>query len=889
MKKILGILSSIAISSSVFSITSCSLVNYQKQYTVNKVKSIADIASVASRSAILNDVQEIDVDYLNGYIGSEKMVNNLPGFNATKQAKTSDYINATFEDPLDRKFYNSLKDQNAYNLKSNLSPNSYADSIIDGGSTALAAIKSAGGIKPSLGGILESLLPQVSGFLSENGTEFKIDNNALNSLKYLSPYAQQLINDFKKTGLISIICRMILNINFINHGTIDPVVSSELIQILLGQGGTSTEIPFILEEYINEVMLSDFKGSYELTDDEKEEHPGFIQTSDEAIDTNLVLTPKVIQQSALVRLNKLLIRLSGRNYKEGDSRSDIEDQLKFDNYHPIVDPDWFRKSLGENIAYLIKNKDKLNYIALIEKIPDILYIVCSLVINLGVIDFQEMEDKLGSDVNSENLFYLKSKTLLNDVVEHNKDFLTRINDQKGEDTLIIESNYKKDNREIKKVKFSVYTLLKNLQKAIYADDKNGYNMQRIFFLLMYSNANRSEDNKLGTDYKLSANANLIDIVKLGALTGGMFSKEVVGVDSFLNGVIQGVGYKILDLIDGVEVPSIIKGLGGKAISRLAGVVLDTISNDRNAQGIASLIQTINTFVDTGINISEQSFKKLEHGFRVLWDQDSTLITELTGKKVEDKPINFINLINMDFGSGVNINEVLKAFSNSFESDIDYKNNKEKNKKGKVQEGINTLVESLSDKSKIAVYYKKDVSQSNSSTTPTPVKDLEGTSGSDDGKYNLMTVALALIKFPGYAIKDSSSNKYYSGTKGALYAMGYVEGEKTFRKDSPLFAAETIFDDSGIIKIRDSALNDFKAITEIKKLYIKEHIAKYTDAKNFSYKLVSYSDITDNNKYGKIRIRITYTSPDDKKEYTYEVNLLEYVTKKSWTIESIRKI
>ncbi|QGS51804.1 MOLPALP family lipoprotein [Spiroplasma tabanidicola] len=891
MKKLLAIVSALSMSTTVFSVTSCSLVNYKKQYIKNKVDSIVDVASVASRGAILNDAEGISVDYLNNYIGSKKMNDMLPTFKATPQAKVSDFVNATFEDPLDKKFYTGLGDSNGYTLDDGISPDSFADSIIDTGSTALSAIKSAGGIKPSLGGILESLLPEVGGFLSDDGVDFKMSDNALNTFEKLAPYAQQLLNDFGKTGIVSILCRLFFNINFINSGTLDQDALKELVTILTGGPDKSTVVPFILEDYINEIMFNDFKGKYQPTKEELEN-----QDPEVPIDVNLQLTPKVVQQSALVRLNKLLIRLSGRNIDANTPETDpIRLQLEMDDYHPIDKPEFFKENLGENILYLVKNKDKLNYVAIIENISDLFFILCSLIINIGIFDFEQMDNTLSTSLGSDSLFYFQGINSNMAEVLDNKTFASIMNNQKDEKKrmLVIDYNNSINSSGMpNKTKFSAYKLLKNITRAVNVkDSKSMYSMQRIFFLLCYSNASRNPDedpNKpFGVDYKLSENANLIDIVKLGALTGGMFNREVVGVDSLLNGIIQGIGYKILDMIDGVSIPGIIKGLGGSAISRLAGVLLDTISNNRSIQGVSSILYTINTFFDTGIKISDETTAKMAKGFNALWDKDSQLITELLNKKLWDKPINIQNLLGVDLGDSGTIESLLKKFTEYYndENRKNYDKSKPDNRVGLVNDGITTLARSLKVENKIQVVYKSDKSI---------VKNMKGTSGDEDGKYNPITIALNLIKFPGYAVKGpalkpGSEEQIYAGAKGALYALGYVDGQKTFNQGSPLAAIENIFDDESVIKIRDNALSDFKSLSDIKKEYIKTNIDKYIVNDNFSYKMVSYSNITDEDKYGNIEMEITYRSPIDGVEKKYQVKLIEYATKRSWTIESTKKL
>ncbi|QBQ07871.1 MOLPALP family lipoprotein [Spiroplasma gladiatoris] len=862
MKKLITILSVVSISSTMASVSACSLVNYEKQYIKNKVNTIMDVASVASRSAIINDVEGIDVDYLNKYIGNQKINKTLPKFSASQQTITKSVVESTFGQLLDRKFYEELDQNSAYSLEGKKTADSYADSIVTNGSLILSTIKTAGGIKPSLGGVIEGLIPQLSSLLSNVSNEFNITNNYVNNINSLAPYGQLLIKDLDNTKLVSTLLKLILNINFINDKEIDDSVINGLLPLLVKDNSgdlsntKNTTIPLILEHYINNVMFKNFKGTY---------------TNSNKAPGNISLTPKVVQQSALVKLNKLLIRLNGK--KDDNSKK----QLLRDDYEPIENAKWIRENIGENLGYLINNFSNLNYVGILESIDDVFYIIGALLINLGIFDF---ETDFNKNPTANNLF--------NDSLD-NKTYFKNMNSQDSDDKMVIkfdsqlqQKNGVKTNGVKNTVTFSSYKMLKNLTKATDPNNKDGRDMQRILFLLLYSNSPQKED------YSLKTDMNILDLLPLGSSNSQYEENDIVGVDSLLGGIVQGLGYKLFDILKSVTLPPSLKDIAGLAASRLLGVTVDSIANDKNIQGLGSLLNSLSS--STGLSISKNNIKLLEHGYQALWDEKSTLLTDLLNMKLGDKPLNLKNLFSMKLTASITINTVLKMFSEIYSDTsklrAQFNSKFETWSSGGVKDGIATLSKSLGDKLKI--YYSDKINNDNGVVNSQPDKNLND----KNGEYNRITTALSLIKYPGLALRDSSysldNKKTYIGTKGVMYSLGYVEGQDKFIDETPLKALEQIFDDSNFKNLENAIINDFNYIGSVKEQYIKDNIEIFTDYKNFNTELVSYSNIEDESNPGKIEFKIEYISPKDKSKHVYNIKLSEYANLKNWTIESITK-
>ncbi|QGS52080.1 hypothetical protein [Spiroplasma tabanidicola] len=857
MKKLLAVLCSLSISSTLFSVTSCSLVNYEKQYVKNKVNSLVDIASLASRSAILNDVEGIDVDYLNTFIGNKKIKDLEPNFSASDQASTSSVVNSVFDKTLDRSYYENLASNSEYNLSSKTSPNSYADSIVDNGLLILSTIKSSGGIKPSLGGVIEGLIPQLSSIFGNLKNEFNIDKNWSDSLSQLAPYAQQLINDLDKTNLISTICRLLFNINFINDKKVDDSVIDNLTPMILGTNSEKvTNIPFIIEDYINNVMFKDFKGQYK--DKFNETH-------------KIDLTLKVVQQSALRKLNRFLYNLSG------NEDNNLKAELSLDDYLPIDNSSWFRNNLAQSLGYIIKNTDKLNYASILENINDIFYILSSLIINIGLFDFEQINNDLSTNISEEHLFE-KQRT--------NKEVFKELNDQSNQNHLVISFNSELEKQNgiitnnIKtKRKFSIYSFLKNISLAINPNADKGRDMQRILFLLLYSNSPTKQD------YLIPENLGLLDVLSLGS---DKLEQEVTGTDSLLNGVIQALGFKLFDILKDISLPEFLKNIGALAASRLFGITGDSIVNDRSIMGLSSLLKLINSFTDTGISISDESTNKLQNGFQALWNKDSNVLTELTGWKINNKSLNFVNIFSMEITSGLYLNTILKIFSEIYNENSEarskYNSEKEKNQQGNVSDGIKKFASSATNKFK--VYFNNKINSDEGL-----VKDLKGTSGNSSGEYNTLTTALSLMKYNGLALRDDdykNNNLSFAGYKGLMYALGYKEGVNEFKDNSILKAAEIIFDDNHFENIMTNTLDDFKFLSNTKKEYIKDKIEPLIDSKNFVSKLLTYSEIDNKNILGTISFEISYT-PINKNIYKYQITLMENSKMENWKISEVKKI
>ncbi|AHI52731.1 MOLPALP family lipoprotein [Spiroplasma culicicola] len=773
MKKLLGILSAMTISISGVSVTSCSLVNYEKEYIKNKVKSIVDVSNVALRAGIINDASGINVDYLSQIIDGSRMVDMLEDYQGQPQTKVGDLRSTFFNQTYDRNLFTSLNENSNLDLSKSLDPNTQYDSTLSTLSIVLAALKSIGGVKPSLAGTLETVLPLLTGSISED-IDVNIDINISDEIIDI---IQVILNVLGDSQLGELLVSVFFDVNYIKFNKINTKYIKDFTNKLISSGFLnkllSSSFPKVLETYINNAMFRDYAGEGELT---------FAK----------------IEHSSIIRFTNLLIDLSGEPQENKKSNWDS------------VDKNFINKNLTNALKKLITQPDNINFSALINAIPDIFYIIGSLMIKIGVLDFTAITPK-----DSDHLF---------DDTKNNIDYIKDFNNQKFESDF----EYKK--------------MIKNLQLALNPDEENGYNLQKILILSLFSNK---------SGFKAFPEKKPL----LGWLPWLITQTNAAGIDSFLGALITSLGNIILDLIP--DVPELAKPFSGN-VSSLLTMVIETLILNKPLTGIPSLIEFVNS-LGININLNLTNPDELKKPFNGIWNKDSHLLTDLTGIKIKDQLLNLSNILSITLIDNKTISKILEDYYKALEQfdPKDYWNNQ-------LSVGLKSL-NNLNFKEEITLYNKNNEIQT-----------------------NFINAIIKLSNNKSLGIKTKDEDKILYGTKGAMYLLGYDASTTSFMEGSLFKILENAFDDTGVSNIIYSINDGLKNVSDSKNEFIATKLMPYINRNNFTYKISNYDNITSTDNLGTIDYKIIYKDPFTDKKYTYLVKLVETQDKKFWNLNSIKK-
>ncbi|QEH61715.1 hypothetical protein SCHIN_v1c05180 [Spiroplasma chinense] len=371
MKKLLALLSSASILVSAASVSACSLVNHEKEYIKNKVKQVVENASVAIRAAIASDTNNVNVNYAGQYLNGNYAKDVMDNFGTSTLTKVDQLVEGTFGKTLDKNYFVSIENTNL-NLEGTKTATTSFDEIGGTISMVLSLIQTAGGIEPSLVGSIKGLLPTLLGLIGNN-FDLSILDSLGDVLADIKPVLSTLFQFASNSDLFELIVSSFLSVDF-SSSDVGSIVNSIFKFIINLFSRMNSKAVSIIDNYVNEIMLSDYK--------------------DETI------TQEDIQREAAVRLNNAVARIFGKSDKVVEINSDV-----IKNFNSTFLDEKLATTIGEIFS---GGLDNLDIIGLISSLKDIFFIIGAVLIRPGIIE-------LDSSLSDENHLLSSSKT--------NKEFL----------------------------------------------------------------------------------------------------------------------------------------------------------------------------------------------------------------------------------------------------------------------------------------------------------------------------------------------------------------------------------------------------------------------------------------------------------------------------------
>ncbi|QHX36568.1 hypothetical protein [Spiroplasma sp. BIUS-1] len=537
------------------------------------------------------------------------------------------------------------------------------------------------------------------------------------------------------------------------------------------------------------------------------------------------LTGQMILNASLNRVNNIFARSSGQ-----DKNIIADNKI----YSDLVKN--FDKNLGDVIGKFLKslsNDSKITdfksvitpILEVPENIKDLLFVIAGFLRYISSIDFSQYDP-----ISDENLFSSS---------QSNNDFLSELN-----------------KKTLKAVPFKTEILLKNLKTITDTNlNKNGKQLQKLFYMLFNSGEKVTN---------IDENINMLSLIsKISSPFIGQNQKN--NYSSLLYGIGKGIavwkGWSFF-------------GIGGDQIGNLLRWVIgDGLGFNSDLSGLREVIEIIKGLgIEIDIKISDNSTRQLKHFFNALWDKDSTLLKDITGKQ-----ISLFSLFDNPVIAGLKISEIINLIYENIVSS----GNEQENNGDKMKTGLNILSNSLKEDNYTLWYKEKGV-----------LVPLE----SQYKKYNALQAFIISSSKNGVYLKngDNEINENVKGSKAAMNALGTdysSNGVQTnkFRQNSILAGVEYIFDDQITTGILDDVEKAFTDIQKINDGVSNSVYKKLIQDENFKTKLVSHSNIDEANKEQNITYKTTYIDPFTNKNYVYEIQLILKTDANSWKINSIKKI
>ncbi|WP_338985517.1 lipoprotein [Spiroplasma endosymbiont of Diplazon laetatorius] len=437
MKKLLTFLGAVSLTASTFSVASCSMVNYKSQSIKNKVKNLIDISSALLRGTMIQNASQgkdktlaYDSNFLNNLIGNSKASDIIPKFKTDKHSTLNQLKETYFEDQnLNRESINQMN--NNFLTNEVKAPVSSIDSFSSTFVLLVSALKTNGGLHPSISGLIEGLLPSLN--LSDDLTQ------SLDSKK-IAPFIKLIdkISDPLSKTLV------FLQESNSFYSLLKNLFNSEFENAIKEKN--TSEITKWIGNFLKEFKANGMEQVFDLLINS-------VLTLDKPAQE---LTGQSILNASLKRVNNIFARSSGQNDKIIDNNS-LYTGLSRN----------FDKDLGDIIGVFLQkfgtNFNDLNFTAILtsiisepENIVDILFVISSLLKYMSSVDFTDFSPK-----NDDNLF----------------------SDQKDNNAFIEELNKK----SMQENPFSTKILLKNLIAITNTTTNyNGKQAQKLFYLLFNS-------------------------------------------------------------------------------------------------------------------------------------------------------------------------------------------------------------------------------------------------------------------------------------------------------------------------------------------------------------------------------------------------------------------
>ncbi|QHX36567.1 Vmc-like lipoprotein signal peptide domain-containing protein [Spiroplasma sp. BIUS-1] len=543
MKKLISILGIISITASTASVASCSTVNNKLTSIKNKVNNLTNVSSTVLRGVMiqnasqeLNDGLPYDADYLYGLISSSKANDLMPGFKTDNQTTVGSLKNNYFgKQGFNRKDINNWDHPSnaSYSDKEFLtdkvkSPNGPADSIGSMLTLVISAIKSNGGINPSISGLLEGVLGQLPLSESSIGSVSKDKMEGISSiLSSASEPLAILIKALSKSNFAYGAISNLLNINFLNDlkegktSLLDGIMSTlssinflPLITGLLELLNYFDILTPLLDTLVNSILTMDNKQN---------------------------MTNKQVMNATNKRLYNIFATLSGQNDKVITDKDELYKDVDYN----------FEKQFGEVMAGFFKNMSNINTSNIITIIPDILFVVAGILQRITSVDFETNVAQNNQDLFDNNS--IKKN--------RNQDFLIKLG-----------------NESFNKHNFSTKILINNLRISL-TSDENGYNLIKLFALLFESAG--TNDGRIDLSYTESTAAWIARLIG-SAFTLGLNYGGQEGLSPLLFAIGNGIA---------VFLKINVAGVGPNHVGNIFKALIDKIILNKDISGIQGLLET----------------------------------------------------------------------------------------------------------------------------------------------------------------------------------------------------------------------------------------------------------------------------------------------------------
>ncbi|AGR42024.1 hypothetical protein [Spiroplasma diminutum] len=816
MKKLIILLGAISIGTSTLSVASCSMVNSTKQSVKNKVDNLVKISSTLMRGTVIQNASQnlknqfaYDSNFLNTLISNSKANDLLPSFKTDNQTTLKQLNDSYFNNQdLSR---SKINEKNENFLTENVKkPTSSTDEFSSTFVVAASAIKSNGGIHPSISGLLQGILPSLN--LSDDLIESLSSQNLMSIAQMIEKISKPLSHTLAALQESNAFYAVLKN--FFNSDFENSVKEKN-----------NTNIFKWVNQFLEEIDLSGFADIFDnlinsiLSQDMQSEQ----------------LTGEMILNASLNKISNIFARMSEQSNKIVDKNKIYSLDKNFDKTLGSIIGEFFKK-LNPNLNDFNINSLLNLFIKEPENIVDLLFVISSLLKHISSVDFS-----IFTPENDEYLF---------DNNKNNNQFL--------------EENAK---LTLKQNPYSTKRILKNLSTITNAkEDFKGKQLQKMFYLLFNSGEKVTNIEENITSFSLISKLSSIPLLQNKK---NNYSSVLYGLG---NGLAVWQGWSFA-------------GIGPDQVGNaLRWVLGDGLGFNSDFSGLNKVLDILKGFgVEINFKVSASSTQHLKHLFSALWDEDSTLLKDITGKQ-----ISLYSLFTNEIVTGMTISDIFDLVYKNIESNESNKRNTKSNiterKAEKLANGLDILSKALINEN-YELWFKKGN------------KFNKFEEHSNNGKYTALQTMIIASKKGGLYLKinDSAINENIKGAKAAMYALGTdydSDGNQinsSFRSDSFLEALESIVDDPITNNILDDLLNGFSDIRKINDNISNTIYKKLIKDNNFTTKKINYENIDNNNLDQSIKYQIIYKDPFQNKIFEYEVNLLLKVNETSWQINTIKRI
>ncbi|AUM62561.1 hypothetical protein [Spiroplasma monobiae] len=842
MKKLISFLGIIAITASTGSVAACSTVNNIKTSIKNKVDNLMKISSAALRGAMIQNASQdmlangelaYDAEYLNGLINSGKANSLIPDFKTDSETTVGSLMSNYFGgQSLSRDAINELNKsgngsygENDFLTNQVKSPNGSGDSIGSILTLVISAIKSNGGIHPSISGLIQGLLPQLG--LSPSGAN-GVGKESMESVASILDNASVplaiLLKSVSGSNAVYSLISNLLNATFLNdmkegktnitNGLLSALSSINIVPLISG----------IIE------LLNEFDILIPLMDD--------LINSILTMDSIESMTNKQIMNATNKRLYNIFATLSGQN-----------DKIITDKIELYKDIDYnFEKQFGEVIAVFFENISSISTSNIVSIIPDILFVVAGLLQRITSVDFETNVAQSNSDLFNNN----------EDRKNKNQEFLKRLGSEKYKENI-----------------FSTKKLVKNLSIAFNSESENGLQLAKLFSLLLQTGST-SKSIDFGKPF-LGNN-----IIGWGSKLLTMLPNisNDVGSHEGLSPLLYSLGYGIavwqnISINIGIDI-------GKDQIGNLLRLSMDMIIQGSSIDGLNGLIELLNSFgVSLPIKFSSNSEKIMKNSWTALYSKNSTMLKDIIGG---EENISLQIILAGPVYEGKTISEILdfiyKNIKSSSNNDAKFRQLKEEAKG--IASGLQDISKALvEDKYKIFIKNSNkpyNGEGSNEENQYTALQALMITSG-----LNGLTVQIENNNIP--PINGAKSAMYALGTD---FDDNGRQLNK-FRDNSLLSGLEKIIDDKSIDSLLDQIVKGFADVNKVKNDLSNTVYKPLIQSRNFKSKVKSHYGIDEGNVESGIVYVTTYTDPATKRTFNYEIKLLLRPGWSDWYIKSIKRV